>query len=320
MWAGIGGPEQLIVDIIAVPRERDAGPQALRTFVNPHNTMSNFLEFMTSMMKLLPYLLAYERKLPSERLTSTHEVCKWKSTTEYFGQHALRDVSCGVVFADSFSHVLKRFVYPHGSESVTEPGATESDVATRLRKKAHLHMRGQLGCAVDALNHATHLRAIYAVVNKLAFVPIRTQVFASTETANGHRHPVIMLQSDMYGDDAVHAIGGSATRLVHCMECILELLVEMRSVGLVHRDVRWPNIMRVGDRFTLVDCDDAAFLNPNTSKCEAVYHTGPFRSDRLANLVGENPAEGYGPELDVWSICDLAREHGKCPHQWLQKL
>jgi len=80
-----------------------------------------------------------------------------------------------------------------------------------------------------------------------------------------------------------------------CFIAILSLLCLLHAAGLVHRDLRWPNILRVAyNRWMIIDFELASEENQN------VFWTG----EALPKVV-ETKERGYTKQDDMWQVSRL---------------
>jgi hypothetical protein len=89
-------------------------------------------------------------------------------------------------------------------------------------------------------------------------------------------------------------------------------LVELHSRGVVHNDVRWPNVVQTYDlhqraeaggwaRFLLIDFDDACVLDADGLV--------PACPDLSTTSHAPTIAARHGPEVDVWGLGQLLLAH-----------
>jgi hypothetical protein len=69
------------------------------------------------------------------------------------------------------------------------------------------------------------------------------------------------------------------------------------ELGIVHHDISIDNIMKKGNKYFLVDFDDAFFVNESTRHCPAI---DPRRLSPDKHCPGIYSDHGH--EVDIWSI------------------
>jgi serine/threonine protein kinase len=65
----------------------------------------------------------------------------------------------------------------------------------------------------------------------------------------------------------VAVLPSSEHELIQCLECVLEALVALHARNLMHRDIRWPNVLRIPktNEWILIDFDDATICPADNS-------------------------------------------------------
>ena len=97
--------------------------------------------------------------------------------------------------------------------------------------------------------------------------------------------------------------GKTATPSLVALRHVVEAVAHLHSIGIVHRDLRWPNVVfnDANQRFILIDFDDAVILTPEHPQAPAV-------TDDQLGRENHSPACFAGPhgrEVDIWSIGHL---------------
>ena len=93
------------------------------------------------------------------------------------------------------------------------------------------------------------------------------------------------------------------------LDCIIAIAGQVKiliSIGVVHNDIRWDNIVRhstLDGIYFLIDFDDAVYITGD-DKCAGLRHLGEDEHSRLIR-------ERHGHEVDIWAIGKLLSSHRK---------
>lgn len=91
------------------------------------------------------------------------------------------------------------------------------------------------------------------------------------------------------------------TTLEEALSCLLDLAKSVASLielGIVHHDISIDNIMKKGNKYFLVDFDDAFCVDESTRQCPAI---DPRRLSPDKHCTGGIYSD-HGHEVDIWSI------------------
>lgn len=273
-WAIGSDADELRVNFVAIGRDRSV--TELASFESPHKDVAEYLRFVTFLVKLIPYMLKFGENLKYVSWDPELLIRATIRTTVYylngFGTYVeAKKVQVTVRLSEEGTHALQRFVF--GADFEDNDQSTPKDAASRL---------------------AAHLTNLYS----------RTELKAQvTEDQNVSGCPVVTLALPVMRQH--RGDGMPLTEVVKCFSDILALLAKLHDGhGLVHRDVRWPNIMQhpISNTYLLVDYDDAALLD-EAGLCRVRYYKVQFACAPV------DLQESYGAEIDVRALCLLVLEH-----------
>ncbi|THU76902.1 hypothetical protein K435DRAFT_878587 [Dendrothele bispora CBS 962.96] len=140
----------------------------------------------------------------------------------------------------------------------------------------------------DALQKIEHLKNIYHWLTEMR-VP-------NTDSVHCISDEVIVLQPRGH-----HELPKTEKELLEAVRCVLEVLKAIHPT-LLHRDIRWPNVIRSKDdrsKWFLIDWEDAA-----KAPTKALPH---FASHSHSPRVFQ---DGHGGEVDIWGVGHLITESG----------
>ena len=84
-------------------------------------------------------------------------------------------------------------------------------------------------------------------------------------------------------------------QLLTCVLTIARAVQHLHSIGTVHNDIRWDNIMESDGIYFLVGFDDACCLSEETSTCPPLNHLSSNEHSPLS-------FQEHGREVDCWAI------------------
>ena len=84
-------------------------------------------------------------------------------------------------------------------------------------------------------------------------------------------------------------------QLFTCVSNIARAVQHLHSIGIIHNDIRWDNIMESGGIHLLVDFDDAYYLADEISTCPPLTHFG-------ADEHSPRSFQEHRGEVDCWAI------------------
>lgn len=85
------------------------------------------------------------------------------------------------------------------------------------------------------------------------------------------------------------------------LRCVLTALAELHQRGIVHRDVRWPNILKYRDGWILSDFEMADFVG-------SVLPPGAIASAHLPPELQSDSGACYGSEGDIFCVGKLVED------------
>lgn len=168
-------------------------------------------------------------------------------------------------------------------------------------KEGTLTVVKRWSCAVPSQDLTTFRRNLEQIYNSMEDVDPESSFFQrliAVETHNPQR-PAFYFTP----------FGKTATPSLVALRHVVEAVALLHSIGIVHRDLRWPNVVfnDANERFILVDFDDAVMLTPELPQAPAV-------TDDQLGRRNHSPACFAGPhgsEVDIWSIGHLCEELAK---------
>ncbi|NXN19145.1 IKKE kinase, partial [Indicator maculatus] len=201
--------------------------------------------------------------------------------------------------------------YLWSTEDLLGQGATASVYKARNKKSGEL-------VAVKVFNNASYLRPQevqmreFEMLRKLNHKNI-VKLFAVEETGSSKQKVLVMEYCSSGSllsvlEDPVNAFGLAESEFLIVLQCVVAGMNHLRENGVVHRDIKPGNIMRlVGDDgqsvYKLTDFGAARELEDD-EKFVSVYGTEEYlHPDLYERAVLRQPQQKtYGVTVDLWSI------------------
>lgn len=91
----------------------------------------------------------------------------------------------------------------------------------------------------------------------------------------------------LFSPVGVVVLPSSEHELLQCLECVLEAISMMHGKNLIHRDIRWPNVLKIAksEEWILIDFDDATIAPADNYTASHMSH------------------ESHAPEMFIEGMC-----------------
>lgn len=105
-----------------------------------------------------------------------------------------------------------------------------------------------------------------------------------------------------------------SVNVLAAIQHVIEAVAQLHARGIIHRDIRWANVMysRTTSRYVLIDFDEYALLDAD-GKAPGVARLDP-------TTHAPNIGERHGREVDIWSIGYLIGDQRANQHAQLRDL